>query len=447
MGRTQRIRQKRQKLAKSSPSVHHDLLKFLSTFGWKNPNYLTVTNFPGTGRGLRAKVNLSEHELLIELPLESMISNVTIQNDAEFVELFNAGELESAKSSVNFQSLLALYLLHQKNKSEASRWAPYIKTLPESFSVPYFCQKLELYSLPETLLEKVVEQNNTIKKNFEELTRILNPEVRATFSLNDFKWAFFVCNSRSVFINGKSLEPLVDELNFKELLSDSPNMALAPLLDLLNHSDQAMTKSQLTLSEGFIAKYHEKIKARQLHLSYQLFTLKPVRKHDQIFINYGTYNNTKLLLEYGFIIPDNQFDFLEFSLSDVNNYIKRHPELRTLQIPKHKYKFIRDHDLDQQMYIDINDGLNHNFQAVIAILLVPQNIYNLTQVAFGDELHFCDIKIHAMEIMKQKKIDLEKMCEDLGRRSELSGSGGACCEYFKESAKLIGRVLEITENL
>lgn len=377
-----------------------------------------------------------------------MISYLTLHNDENFIELFNADELESAKSSVNFQALLALYLVNEKLKGEESRWIAYLRSLPESFTTPYFCKKIELYCLPETLLEKVVEQNETIKKNFQELTRILKVEFRENFTLDVFKWAYFVCNSRSVYVKGKSLEPLVDgDLVFKELLSDAPNMALAPLLDLLNHSDQAMTKSQLTHAESFIAKNSDKIRTGDVKLSYQLFTLKPVKKHEQVFINYGSFNNTKLLLEYGFIIPNNSMDFLEFSLSDVNNYIKNHRELKTLLIPKHKYKFIRDHELDQQMFIDVNDGLSHNLQAVVAILLVPQNIYNLQQVAFGDELNFADIKHHATEIVRQKKSELEKMCEGLERQSEMSGSGSACCEYYKESMRLIDKVLDSVGNL
>jgi SET domain len=447
MGQTKRLRKKRKQNTDPPPaSVHHDLYKVLSSQGWQNANHLTVTNFPLTGRGLRAKCNLSEHDLIIELPLQSMISYLTLQNDADFVGLFDSDELKSAKSSVNFQSLLALYLVSEKLKGEDSRWIAYLKTLPEAFTMPYFCKKIELYCLPESLLETVVEQNETIKKNYQELMRILKPEHRDNFLLDTFKWAYFVCNSRSVYIKGKSLEPLVDDLVFKEILSDSPNMALAPLLDLLNHSDQATTKSQLTHSEGFISKNSENIKGGEVKISYQLFTLKPVKKHDQIFINYGSFNNTKLLLEYGFSLPNNRMDFLEFSLNDVNNYIKNHRTLNTLLIPKHKYKFIRDHELDQQMFIDVNDGLNHNLKAVIGILLVPQNIYNLTQVAFGEELNFDDIKDHATEIVKQKRLNLEKMYEGLERQSEMSRSGSACCEYFKESIKLIDKVLEFVEN-
>ena len=449
MGRTKRIRQKRDKNSVApSPTIHHDLYKFLSSYGWRNENHLTVSSFPSIGRGLLAKRNLSEHDLIIELPHQAMICYHTLESDDGFVNLFSIDELECAKSSVTFQSLLSLYLLYQSDKGESSKWLAYLRSLPDSFTNPYFCKKSELYFLPESILEKIVEQNEVIKKDFIELTKLIRPEFKENFTLEAFKWAFFVCNSRSVYLNGKCLEPLVDHLNFKELLSDSPDMALAPLLDLLNHSDDAITKSQLNHSETSIEKHSEKIKTGEIRLSYQLFTTKSIKKFDQIFINYGAFNNTKLLIEYGFIIPNNHIDFLEFTLDDINNYIKSHQILRTMMIPKHKYKFIRDHQLDEQMFIDQTDGLNHNFQAVLGILLVPQNLYNLTQVAFGDELKFSDIKQHATEIVRGKKMNFEKFCEGLEKQSDgLSRSGNACVEYFRESIKLIDKVLEFIENL
>ncbi|CRK95805.1 CLUMA_CG009260, isoform B [Clunio marinus] len=437
MGRTKRVRKHRHDYNLPSAKVHHDLYKFLSIRGWRNIDQsLTVSAFPQTGRGLFAKKNLSEHDLIIELPHQCLISYLTLENDDDFTDLFEKDKLETSKSLISFQSLLALYLHHQILKKDSSEWISYIQTLPESFSVPYFCKKPELYYLPDFLLEKIVEQNEIIKRNFQELMKLMKSKSSENFSLETFKWAYFVCNSRSIYIKGEVLKPLVECMHFEEILIDSPNMALAPLLDLLNHSDQAETKSQLSHSDRFIAENAEKIKINEVRLTYQLHTVKKVESYQQIFINYGAHNNTKLLLEYGFVIPNNQMDFLEFCLSDINSYIKSHSELKTLLIPKHKYKFIRDHNLDEQMFIDSRDGLNHNFQAVLAILLVPQNLYNLTQVAFGDELNFSNIKQHALEILKQKKIEMEKFIEGLIHQNELSGSGKACLEYFTESNKL-----------
>ncbi|KAG5678099.1 hypothetical protein PVAND_007801 [Polypedilum vanderplanki] len=457
MGRTRRYREsrKRQRIVNQQllPSdIHHNLYKFLAKNGWKNENKLTVSAFQLTGRGLKAKQDLLENDLIIELPYECLISFYTIATDTAFYSLFDEERLDNAKSSISFQSLLAFYLCYQISLCNESKWLVYIRTLPEDFSMPYFCKKTELYHLPENILMKVVEQNNVIKSNFERLMYLLDDNEKHKFKLDIFKWSYFVCNSRSVYINSKILEPLVEYQGtsetarvLKELLNDEASMALAPLLDLLNHSDKVKTQCQLSHAQGFIKDNADNIINGRVRLSYLLHTLSACKKYEEIFISYGTHNNTKLLLEYGFILPNNQMDFLEFTLDDVNKYIKSHHELRLMNIPKHKYKFIRDHELDQQMYIDVNDGLNHTFQAVIAILLLPQNLYNLTQVAFGDDLNFNDIRKHAVEIMKMKRVELEKIMRGLENELELSKSADTCLEYFKESQKLIDKVLEFIQ--
>lgn len=445
MGRTKRYRniahKSRQIQVTDDPQIHHDLYKFLASHGWKNESSLNVGCFKDTGRGLYARNDLPENDVIIELPIDCMITIVTLENDDEFIELFDSDKIEDFKGLMSFQGLLAFYLSYQKSLREESSWKTYIKTLPKSFSTPYFCKKSELYHLPDHLIKMIVDQNSTIKTQYEILSKLLKDSSR--ICLDSFKWAYFVCNSRSVFINSKLLEPLVDSHLLKELLSDDPNMALAPMLDLLNHSDRVQSQCQLSHSPAFIEINVHKFKSKELKLTYQLISKNPFKKFDQIFINYGSHNNTKLLLEYGFIINNNQMDFLEFSLDDVNNYIKNHSELKHMVIPKHKYKFIRDHNLDSQLYIDVHDGLNHNFKAILAILLLPQNLYNLTQVAFGDELDFNDVREHAEKIVTRKKNEIETLCVSLLKEKDLSQGALMCIEYFKESITLINKVLEI----
>lgn len=445
MGRTKRYRNAHKSRQNSKadqqppPHVHHDLYKFLASRGWRNDSFLTVGTFESTGRGLYAKRDLLTDDVIIELPIECMINILTIENDEHFSKLFNSELFDKFTAKLSFQALLAFYLCYQKTLGENSPWVAYIRTLPDSFSSPYFCKKSELYHLPDHLLKMIVDQNSLIKSQFELLTKLINDA--GILTLDSFKWAYFVCNSRSVFINSKALEPLVDSQMFKELLSDDPNMALAPMLDLLNHSDRVQSQCQLSHAAAFIENNVHKFKLRECILSYQLIAKNFSKKYDQIFINYGNHNNTKLLHEYGFIVQNNQADFLEFSLDDVNNYIKNHSELKHMVVPKHKYKFIRDHNLDSQLYIDINDGLNHNFKAILAILLLPQNLYNLTQVAFGDELDFNDVKTYAEQIIVNKKMELKNLYELLSNEENLSQSASMCLEYFKESIEIINRVL------
>lgn len=429
MGRTTRQRKRHKITIKDENKFSYELFKFLSEKGWRNESQLTVKSFPLTGRGLNSKCKLSENDMIIDLPISSMITIVNLENDEEFHKLFDLDALQSLTKSINFQSLLALYLQNEMLKKTESYWKSYIETLPTKFTTPFFCNKSELYFIPDFILMKVVEQNGMIKRNFEELMKVVKLEYRLSFTLSDFKWAYFVCNTRSVFLNSNVLQSLCHNEIFKEILSDSANMALAPLLDLLNHSSEASTKNQLSGSNT--------------NISYQLQTLKPIKKYEQIFINYGVYNNTKLLVEYGFIVPDNQVDFLEFSLEDVNNYIKNHKELKFMTIPKHKYKFIRDHDLEQQIFIDLVDGLSHNFKAILCILILPENLYNLEQVAFGDEINFERIKFHATNILERKKIDFQEFIVKLEHLEDLSDSGEVCIRFFRESINFIDKVLKL----
>lgn len=440
MGRTKRHRKQRYRYKEENSipsSVHHELLKFLAnSSGWENENRLTISSFPSTGRGLRCKKKLSADDVIIELPLSSMISLVNIENDESFQEIFDQDMLVELTGSINFQALLALFLQNEMTKSAQSNWIHYLRTLPKSFTNPLFCKKSELYFLPDSILQKIVEQNELIKRNFQLLMKAIKVEYHERFTLDMFKWSFFVCNTRSVFVNSKLLDQVCERRMFKEILSDSPNMALAPLLDLLNHSCEAETKNQLI---------HRKCNSDKTEIFYQLQTLKPVKKHQQIFINYGTFNNTKLLIEYGFFLCDNRVDFLEFSLDDINNYIKSHCDLRAITIPKHKYKFIRDHELDQQIFIDTSDGLSHNFQAILSILLLPRNMYNLEQVAFGDDISFEAIKTHAKGILEMRKLEFEQFIDGLEHlaNDELSESGKVCIDFFHESIKFIDKVLKL----
>jgi ATP-binding cassette subfamily B (MDR/TAP) protein 7 len=446
MGRTYRCRQKNKRdtsTLQAQSEIHHDLYKFLSAKGWTNENRLTVSSFPNTGRGLYAKHDLKENDLIIRLPLECLMSIFTLEHDDDFKSLFKEDELKIEKPVVSFQELLSFYLMYQKILNEKSQWKAYIDTIPLTYSVPYFCSKSELYFLSETILKKIVEQNNLIKTSYQILCELLQDVVKEQFTLDLFKWAYFVCNSRCVYIDPIGLDELTEEPLFKALLNDEATSALPPMLDLLNHSDDARTRCQLSQTNEFIKENAEKFKSGDLKIQYELYTQIARKKFDQIFVNYGAHNNTKLYIEYGFIIRNNQMDYLEITLEDINTFIKSHTELRLMNIPKQKYKFIRDHNLDEQMFIDPNDGINHSFQTVLCILLIPENFFNLTLVAFGGELDFERVKEYAIEIVRQKKVQIEKMSCALQSMENLSESAKVCVDYYEESIKLIDKVLDL----
>ncbi|MGH0133904.1 UNVERIFIED_CONTAM: hypothetical protein FKN15_067390 [Acipenser sinensis] len=75
-----------------------------------------------------------------------------------------------------------------------------------------------------------------------------------------------------------------------EFLSREPDVyALAPYLDLLNHSPGV----EVT------AAFNEKSQC------YEIRTGRDCRRYEQVFICYGPHDNQRLLLEYGFIAGEN----------------------------------------------------------------------------------------------------------------------------------------------
>lgn len=60
------------------------------------------------------------------------------------------------------------------------------------------------------------------------------------------------------------------------------------------------------------------------HGLYILKSLTPYQKYDQVFIKYGSHSNLKLLLEYGFILPNNVNDFVEFSFNEIMETVKKY---------------------------------------------------------------------------------------------------------------------------
>ncbi|KAG0284773.1 SET domain-containing protein 4, partial [Dissophora globulifera] len=78
----------------------------------------------------------------------------------------------------------------------------------------------------------------------------------------------------------------------KQVAAD--NIALAPMLDFLNHTHDAKT-------EGFYCTKTQ---------SYKIRTLLPYKKGEQVFINYCPHDNCFMLVEYGFVTPNNPYNYI-----------------------------------------------------------------------------------------------------------------------------------------
>lgn len=82
---------------------------------------------------------------------------------------------------------------------------------------------------------------------------------------------------------------------------DINSLALAPFLDMFNHSNDADVEVNIDIKNN----------------AYILKTLRSYKKYDQVFIKYGSHSSHKLLLEYGFTLSRNPNDFVKFSYDEI----------------------------------------------------------------------------------------------------------------------------------
>ena len=108
--------------------------------------------------------------------------------------------------------------------------------LPQTYSTPVYWSPETLLSLPPDISEDARLLTNKIAKNFRRLKdlfrhieAVLGKNVVGAFTWSSFKWAWISVSTRCVYM--RQTDSTVGN-------SEENCIALAPLLDLLNHSPQ-----------------------------------------------------------------------------------------------------------------------------------------------------------------------------------------------------------------
>lgn len=194
--------------------------------------------FPATGRGLMTCRKLNSGDLVISVPEEMLITAKTVGQSDIGKQL--------AKLSLKPLLMLCVFILYEKHRGKSSFWHPYISALPSSFNTPAFFNEEELNALPSSLHEQCITQINTVHESYEELkgllessTGILEKTFLDNLTFDEFRWAWFVVNTRSVYKAGQVHVHVVTSTVAMGTLQTENAYALAPVLDLLNHTDTA----------------------------------------------------------------------------------------------------------------------------------------------------------------------------------------------------------------
>jgi len=289
------------------------------------------------------------------------------------------------------------------------------------------------------LLERTVAQNRQIRDYYQILKMIVGTQYceccgqlfcQDIWTLADYKRAYFAVNSRSVYLNSRQLKPA--RSHFQPLLSGDTNLALAPFLDLFNHSDSVQTTAELQLKTN--GKGHDYV------LTLNALPKSELRPYEQLFISYGALSNLKLLTEYGFYLERNAHNFFEFSLLDIEHLITHNKELAAQSYHRNIFKFIREHNLNDQMFVHIDDGCSHNLRVVLHLIFKQQAYFPnvLNQIAFGDVTQFDNVQPELSYLVAYKISEYQGFIKALDHLPQLTESGTVARFYLLECIRYLG---------
>jgi histone-lysine N-methyltransferase SETD3 len=250
----------------------------------------------GSGFGLQAAKTCPEGTTLITLPSKLHLTYGNDTTDPRLLSLISKvpAELWGAKLALQ----LLAHRIHagadssdDKNSSNSTskldNFAPYIAALPLGFpGIPMFFPPDAIAALE---YPPVTEQ---VKRRCRWLLRFAN-EVLAPIRGNPAEDPF-----DGVAIDANALGwalAAVTSRAFRTRGADQP-AAMLPLIDMANHSFDPNAK--IVGQSGTAG-------------ALQMVAIKEIQQGDPILLSYGNLVNDFLLLDYGFIVPDNPYDTVQ----------------------------------------------------------------------------------------------------------------------------------------
>lgn len=404
MGRTRRTRIKNKNVARDlNLSSDRDLVYFMQWMtrnGWSQLHRFQVSEFKNTGRGVLTKESVHVGDSLVKIPKKLLITLNSVSQSEHFTKFTDLSNRFST------QQLLAAFLVFQRHLAEKSFWYHYINSLPKTFPIPAFYNFSN--DVPDFLSEEISKMLKKMREQYEHFLQSINKSLKcdhcnnsagSIFDFESFKWAWCTVNSRAVYISPDCGG------NLKFQLTDSNCLALAPYLDLFNHSNSAKVKAAVT-SDG----------------SYEITTLTDCKKFSQVFINYGQHSNLNLYLQYGFILESNINDVIPLSFPSIVQCTKKiYPNV--LNSMNTYVNYISSHSLLKNPSLNL-DGLSWSANVIIFIL-ISSNRMNLKSIEF--KVYSDDFDDEDLQLIKEIALILieDKRTELGGFVNQLENQGGA----------------------
>ncbi|TYZ62704.1 hypothetical protein PybrP1_008546 [[Pythium] brassicae (nom. inval.)] len=256
----------------------------------------------GRGRGVVARADITALEPMLQIPAALVISEQRCWQDPQLRVALEANRDVFARDD----PVLALFLVREQLKGDASFFAPYLAILPFPESVQDWSDD-ELAALHDRRLVAAARRRQSeIDAAYDSVFAALDAShpgefPRAQYTREKFVFAWKTIQARTF---GRRL----------------PWTALVPFADCLNHANVA-TKYDFDVARNGM---------------FRLFpsAATAYAAGAEVFNSYGRRSNFHLLLDYGFALRDNEWDYVDIELPKHDAMANKFPFLRRLQLDR-----------------------------------------------------------------------------------------------------------------
>ncbi|KAJ8866492.1 hypothetical protein PR048_032335 [Dryococelus australis] len=425
MGRVQRRRKwkwRKRSIKEDGDSICIQLVQWLGEQKCILPSNIQWAYFSGTGRGLYTTMYLPEGSFLIRLPKHIMITIHTVMQSGIGSWFLNASEVESFSN----QQILAAFLIWERHLGLDSRWAAYINSLPENYTTPLTMSKREKALLPKYIHDGVQEQEQTVLESYKLVITVIKKFslckhcgkllLTDIFTFHSFLWAWNTVNTRAVYV-----KPTVSVVR----LRGENTLALAPFLDLFNHSCYVNTRVEETDE------------------SYSLFSSDACPSNSQVFISYGPHANYKLYIEYGFVVSNNPHDVVPVTVEQIDKVMNSVHAVPSVTFSKARNKLIKNNRLNENLCFS-NEGPSFTLQAYIFV----REVRDFDKKVLQQKIFTCEFTNVEKEVINSVVIRL--LCDKIAKyqqQLDIMLQPNQCSESFSVAKILVYNHLQLLEKV
>lgn len=224
-------------------------------------------------RGVYANETIVDGELVMHIPKSAMITLQVAKESATGKLIATHG------ANVSDYGYMAAFLLEIRR--EGGFWQPYADVMPESFPEhPLFFSPTELeYLKGSYTLPMIQEQQNWLAYEYKQVLTCLAKG--HAFTAQEFAWARCIVMTRTYTVT----------------IYEEKSLAMVPLADMLNHSNEA-----------------DVIWTGESTYGFSLYASKSVARGTHVYESYGRRCNGRLFVHHGFCLDANDANEAEIEL-------------------------------------------------------------------------------------------------------------------------------------